>query len=343
MSTPSLTPEDAYLIRAGARYACFGDGLCCTDVHGIGPIDDEAKLRLSLVHEDAVRYDEHLEADVMLMRERDGACVFVNEVGCALHAVMDGMLKPMPCRRYPYFMVKTPGGKRIGTHHGCPCRTVGERPPLDIEDALASLITSGPGPAADYDVGEFLLAPGEAVDFEAFTIVERALADALRSQDPLDALGGVAFPELERGEWRDVVERLGDPDAETRVEAVCAWFSDGVLEELNGFLDERPRPWAGEYAKAEARSPEVIPPVEIYRDWLLDELWGLRWAKTHTLAHAKLDWATRLVIARRAQKRIEAMGVREDIAAAEGVMIAYGVGTTEWWEGVVSAFRLPDA
>ena len=24
--------------RPGARYTCFGDGLCCTDIHGIGPL-----------------------------------------------------------------------------------------------------------------------------------------------------------------------------------------------------------------------------------------------------------------------------------------------------------------
>ena len=33
------------LPRPGARYTCFGDGLCCTDIHGIGPLTKKECLR----------------------------------------------------------------------------------------------------------------------------------------------------------------------------------------------------------------------------------------------------------------------------------------------------------
>ena len=39
MSTPSKPRP--LIVRPGARFACAGDGLCCTDLHALGPLTRE--------------------------------------------------------------------------------------------------------------------------------------------------------------------------------------------------------------------------------------------------------------------------------------------------------------
>ena len=56
---PGLPPADGALceplvVREGARYECFGDGLCCTDIPAIGPIRLAERARLRLVHDGIV-------------------------------------------------------------------------------------------------------------------------------------------------------------------------------------------------------------------------------------------------------------------------------------------------
>src|SRR5260370_891972 len=47
------------LLREGARYACFGDGLCCTDMHALGPLTRSEVVQL---RSHAVERNEHLRA-----------------------------------------------------------------------------------------------------------------------------------------------------------------------------------------------------------------------------------------------------------------------------------------
>ena len=37
------------MARPGAHYTCFGDGLCCTDLHGLGPLSKKEVVALELV------------------------------------------------------------------------------------------------------------------------------------------------------------------------------------------------------------------------------------------------------------------------------------------------------
>ena len=123
------------LVRPGARYACFGDGLCCTDIHGLGPLTRREVTAIRRIDSGAAPYSELFE-DHMLRTAADGGCVFLMaDRRCALHAEHGPEAKPDGCRRFPLGLVATPSGGRITTEHRCPCPTLGDRPPLDASAA----------------------------------------------------------------------------------------------------------------------------------------------------------------------------------------------------------------
>src|SRR5258708_5447875 len=121
------------LLREGARYACFGDGLCCTDMHALGPLTRSEVVQL---RSHAVERNEHLRAPVL--RTAAGRCVFLEDDGCAIHRAKGEGAKPSSCRGFPYRLIATPQGGRVVTEHRCPCRTLGDRPPIDRADAERS-------------------------------------------------------------------------------------------------------------------------------------------------------------------------------------------------------------
>ena len=66
------------LVRPGATYACFGDGLCCTDVHAIGPIARKERVYLSIVADGLVAYDPNLRTHALKMKKEDGTCALLD-------------------------------------------------------------------------------------------------------------------------------------------------------------------------------------------------------------------------------------------------------------------------
>jgi len=139
LSAPRPSSERAprhrpLLVRSGARFACTGDGLCCADAHLLGPVSPREARAIAGARPGSIVRDGGL---VVIRTQQDGTCTFLDRSGrCEIHA---HPLRPRTCHRYPFLLVSTPEGGRIGTDHRCPCRSMGPRPLLraaDVEGAL---------------------------------------------------------------------------------------------------------------------------------------------------------------------------------------------------------------
>src|SRR5262249_40171210 len=108
-SSPARYPERLtslvrpLLTRPGPRFACFGDGVCCTDLHLLGPLTRREVLRLRVLSPDVAVHNAQLDAVVLRVTPR-GECVFFDQ-GCALHRALGPMGKPGGCRRFPFRLV----------------------------------------------------------------------------------------------------------------------------------------------------------------------------------------------------------------------------------------------
>lgn len=123
--------QHAFSSPSPLRHACDGCGRSC-EGHLVGPIeDDEAAVLQQRL--DRLRASEpgvmESEATVVIRYEGDlkrvlnfpgGACVFLDENKlCRLHATWGAMSKPLPCRMFPYRLVRSETGTRISISPRC--------------------------------------------------------------------------------------------------------------------------------------------------------------------------------------------------------------------------------
>ncbi len=332
------TRVEPLTVRPGARYRCFGDGLCCHDIHGLGPLTRKEAVAIRAIDRAGARYDEHFE-DTMLRTVADGGCHFLlTDLRCAIHAQLGPEHKPSGCRQFPLGVTATPDGGRVTTEHRCPCRTLGERPALTPEAVLPSVVDRSGRPDPDQRVATVRLEKGKRpVPFSEWRTIERALLDRLASGDPpAEVLGVKPFPALRRGTWEKEAHEFIEARDGTRFGYAIAWFGDAILELVTGSRPRDPaRPWADAFDRAEARSPRAATAREVFADWVADVVWGLKWADDQAFEVVRAELATRLAVAERVASRLEAKGVRADRAAAEGVMVVEVVGESEFWGGIV--------
>ena len=325
-------------VRPGARYRCFGDGLCCTDIHAIGPISRPEAKRLATVAAGLVARNEHIGGNVVSVR--DGGCAHLGPGGCRVHDALGLLGKPGVCRRFPYRVIATPSGKRLSTEHRCPCRTLGDRPPIDLEDALASTRDAAGRISADVTVGaRVLIERGRSIPFVEYEKIERGLLARLSVEDPLVVLDAEPFPALETATWTDVAHHYRSKLDGSACGDALAWFGDLVLLLHDTPLRRlRERKWSPAFDRAEARTTIVEAPEVILADWIADELWGLEWTERGSFARARIDIVTRLTVAREIVRLLTREGVRPDRAAAEAVLIAEMAAAAPLWRSVVASF-----
>ncbi|MEM7605169.1 MAG: hypothetical protein AAF411_07410, partial [Myxococcota bacterium] len=312
------------LIRPGSRYRCFGDGLCCTDIHALGPIDDDEKARLAIIADGVVRHHPIVGADV-LATSADGRCLFLQDEGCALHEPMGGALKPHGCQRYPVGLTATPAGARVTLEHRCPCTLLGEAPELN-EAAVHEHLGGSPdkdSARANHLVDTIPTDDGE-MSFEAYAQLEMPLLDSVRSgasrRALVEALGAVPFPAIEH-DW-DAIARgmksVAVRDVGGRFEAALHWFGAALQSRGTPFADRPPRPWSDAFDRAEARS-RADDPLEPFRRFVADHVWGLFWTATGSLRATRQELVTRLSVGYALADAFAAEGARKDRAAAEAV------------------------
>ena len=328
------------LIREGARFDCFGDGLCCTDIHALGPVTRTEKRHLDLLVPGSLVRSKDLLAPVFRTQE-SGACVLRSRRGCELHAIHGAEAKPTGCTRFPFNLVSTPEGGRVTTEHRCPCRTLGVRPLLTAEVAEASLRDPAGRLTGNGRVGPRVsLEPGKRVAFQRFRDLEReVISDLLALKDPFLALRTKPFGKLHGERWADIADQaLGERDGSAYGVAL-SWLGSAihVSAGTQKKLDVSERPWSPAYDQAERRGGAQTAAV-VLADFLADLVWSLDWTfSMGSFAAGKREVASLYAIALQITGALVRAGVREDRAAAEAITIVELSRQSEAWEAVQKA------
>ncbi|MEM1418219.1 MAG: hypothetical protein AAGH15_25210 [Myxococcota bacterium] len=331
------------LFRPGAHYRCFGDGLCCTDIHGLGPITRKELVQIRAIDPAGAGWDDGFE-DHMLSPAADGGCHFLlPDQRCDVHARFGPEAKPDGCRRFPLGLTATPEGGRVTTFHRCPCRTLGDRPALAEDDVLPSIADKRGRPKADRRAKKLRLTrKDKKSSFEAWRTLETELLSRLRAGDAPEAvLDARAFPKLAQGAWVGLGEDLIDQRDGSAFGVASAWFAEAIRLEHDP--DARPRwphrPWAEAFDRAEARSPTERPVDAMLADWIADEIWSLSWTEHTSFDVKRAELATRLMLARRITGALTERGCRADRACAEALMVVELIGESEHWTDLLPAMR----
>lgn len=329
------------LARPGARYTCFGDGLCCTDIHGIGPITKKELKVVRGIDPEGGDWNDDFD-DYMLNTAADGGCVFLGpDQRCSIHATVGPDKKPEGCRRFPLGLTATPRGGRITTDHRCPCRTMGKRPLITAEATEPSLRDGDADLESDRDIRKVPISKKKKIDFDAWLEIETPLLEALaKGRSAARLLEVDPFPKLKDRTWSDVAEEFIGARDGTQFGLAMAWFGDTlrVLRERRSARSPA-RPWSPAFDRAEARSPKARSATSVFNDWVADEIWSLKWADDHHFAKARVDLATRLAVAQDISRRIQEQGARPDRAAAEAVTVIELVGESDFWTEILDVMK----
>lgn len=329
------------LARPNATFTCFSDGLCCTDIHALGPLTRAEVKDMRTLAPDSVEYNE--DAEDMCLATRAGGCHFLRDGKCSIHAQRGPEAKPTGCRRFPYGLVSTPDGGRVTTEHRCPCRTLGERPPIDLQDADVSLRDRAGRLEVDQVVPQRMpINRKKRITWEAYCELESALLSRLHAGEKAeDVLDSRPLPTLSEGDWPVfAAEFFGMADG-TAGGVALGYFGDALLHVSAGHLPpERPRPWAPAFERASARTRTPLEPERMYNDWVADELWMLRYLEWGALDRGRAELSTRLLVARTLQARFEGIGVRCDQAVAEALMCVDIATASSEWPCAVEAIAL---
>ncbi len=344
---PRRGSEVALLVRPGARFGCRAGGLCCSDLHALGPLFPGDLERVQAVRADGAEPHPRLQT-LTLRTGEDGACVFLSGGRCSLHGTPN---KPRLCMRFPYGAVATPAGVRVTTAHRCPCRTLGARPPLDAAEAARSLAGEDGGILKHATIGDRVpLTTRTSMSFARYEVAEAAWIERLGRGEPVASVLGTtaAWPELRGPTWLLVGQTLrGLEDLGTTFDVALAWLGHALLVAL-GQDDPAPaRPWAP-FFDAEERATEPGDPDVVLGDFAADLLWDLRWAATGTFDRLATDLTLRDAASRAITQELRALGARPDRAAAEAVMIAEVAGESSPWRQALEraaplGVRLPGA
>jgi hypothetical protein len=319
---PRLRP---LLARPGARFACFSDGLCCTDVHALGPITKSEARDMRALASDSVWLSPDVDAPCM-KPVAGGGCYFLKGGLCQVHAKHGAKAKPTGCQRFPFGLIATPHGGRVSTESRCPCRTLGERPPVNLAEAESALLDRAGRLEPDlYTPARIALSRTERVGFERYAALEASLLARLAAGEaPRQVLGAEPLPKRVDGSWPETAAAHLDMDDGSAGGVALAWFGDALLELSAGHQPpRRERPWSKAFDKAIARTPTPQRPADMFADWVADELWMLRWVGWEvSFDVARAELVTRLALAELLKRRLQRQAkLRADQAVAEALMI----------------------
>jgi Fe-S-cluster containining protein len=326
------------LVREGARFTCRGDGLCCTDVHLLGPVSRHERAPIEAIAKTAIVRGKHL---TVLAPQLNGRCVFLSEESACV--IYDTGLKPKSCHRFPFLLAATPEGGRIGTDHRCPCRTMGERSEVSAEAAAELLTDAGGRLWADRRIeARIALSHRRVVSFARYRLLEESLLAALARGELTAVVGDGALPRRTDGLWETVAATLDVDDGHpTRWSLMQRAFARGLRASLHGGeVETFERPWAESFERAERRSPVPRDPEEMLADWIADVIWALEWTLSFTLSQARVELGARARIARRIAAHLgKTYGMRADTAMAEAIAIVEVSGLAEAWMNAVAQLR----
>jgi hypothetical protein len=340
MSMRGARRGDDLSVRPGARFACSGGALCCHDIHRLGPVTEGERRRLAILSRpDATRV---VSGRRELSLTPEGACVLLEGDRCSVHRAHGPGEKPALCRKFPFAAIATPLGVRVTTAHRCPCRTMGERPPLSADEARAALAdASGRVRAARRAPERLAMGASVSVSFATWTQLEVPIVAGLAAGAPawevLDAPR--ALPALVRVGWGEIAAAFAARGSASRHDVALAHFADGIRLMLGEDPLARSRPWAPIFDAAEARAPRIEPPAAIVGDFLADRVWDLSWIDQGSFALARATLTALAVIALALAARFAASGARPDRAAAEAIFIVELASSNPLWGEVAARVK----
>jgi Fe-S-cluster containining protein len=328
-------------VRPGATFTCHADGLCCSDIHVLGPVEEDELVTLRPLGHRIVGRDASVKGWAFRVAGT-GACPFLQDDNlCRVHATLGPQDKPATCRLFPFYLVGTPTGVRVSTSHRCTCRSIGERQALDAERVLAELGMAGRDlPLAWSAPARIGIDAGRDVSFAEWTAREARLLEKLNAGGLSGAgLLGLPFPALRNDSWASVAARFRQPSDATGFEQAKAWIGEAIGAHVEGRpIDRsRPRPWARFLPRVAARATHTDNRDAILADWLGDELWGLGWARWGSFEQARMDFATRAAIVATLESAFAALGTPASIATAEAVLVVDPIVHSPHWDTVARA------
>lgn len=343
-STSIASRARPLVVRPGARFTCFGDGLCCTDVHVLGSITRKEASDMRRIARGSVHFDKNVEG--YALQTVDHHCFFLGKDGCHVHAKYGADAKPLGCRRFPYGLVNTPQGGRVTTEHRCPCRTLGERPALDVKDAEASLVDSAGRIVTDQIApARIRITREKSISFAAFAEIEADLLSRLaKGDDPLVVLDAKPFPLLRDSSWPSAAVELLDMQDSTAGGMALAWFGDAILHLSAGHTPpKRARPWHAAFDRACQRKGDDDIHEQV-ADWLADEIWMMRWLQwERPFDVGRAELATRFAIVRLVAYWLQQHGITARQATAEAIMVVdVATASSEWPAVVAQMVVVPD-
>jgi Fe-S-cluster containining protein len=328
------------LVRPGARFTCHADGLCCSDIHVLGPIEEAELVPLRALGHRIVGRDASVDGWAFRVGET-GACPFLESHNlCRVHATRGPQVKPATCRLFPFYLVGTPAGVRVSTSHRCTCRSVGERAPLDVARVRAEIgVADEALPLAWTAPARIAIDAERDVSFAEWTAREARLIEALNAGAGLPALlGAQPFPTLRNDGWSKVAARFCQPADATGFEQAKAWIGEAIRAHVDGTkIAARPRPWARFLPRVAARSTRDDGRDAMLADWLADELWGLGWTRWGSFEQARMDFATRAAIVAALEAAFVNLGTPAPIAMAEAILVVDAVAHSPHWDAVARA------
>jgi len=293
----------------------------------------------------SVHFDHNVEG--FALQTVDHRCFFLRENGCQVHAKHGADAKPLGCRRFPFGLVNTPDGGRVTTEHRCPCRTLGDRPPLDAKEAESSLVDSAGRLVTDQVAPKRIRMTRETtVSFARFVEIESDLLARLeRGEDPLVVLDAKPFPVLREMSWPSAAVELLDMQDSTAGGVALAWFADALLNISAGHEPpKRPRPWHAAFDRACKRKGTDDHNQQV-NDWLADEIWMMRWLQwERPFDVGRAELATRYAVLRMLAYWLQKHGIEARQATAEAIMIVDVATATSEWPAVIRQMAVvPDA
>ncbi|MBK8255242.1 MAG: hypothetical protein IPK82_21595 [Polyangiaceae bacterium] len=323
-----------FLTRPGATFRCHADGFCCTNIHLIRPISRPERSTLEHFRTGCTGRDPNTGV-YYLHTGADGACVLLKNGMCTLHSSAGFNEKPRICRRFPYGLAATPHGGRITTAHRCPCRTVGERAAINIEEAERSLVDSRGRLLVNVRAGNRIpWTERTNMSFDSYARRESEMLSALATgAEPVAVLqmeNQKTRPAKET--WEHLARGFREGDRFGTPGAALAWFGHALLR-LLGFDDPAPvRPWSVRMASIQAQRASTNTPEETLGDWLSDAIWDLSWLGYGSFEIARRELAIRVRIFEVLVETFSIGGTRPDVAAAEAVMIVELAGGSVRWQ-----------
>ncbi|MEJ7732525.1 MAG: YkgJ family cysteine cluster protein [Polyangiaceae bacterium] len=324
--------------RPGARFHCAGGGMCCSDIHALGPLTIGEARRLRKHRHDSV-VDGAARGASALAFASDGACVFLDRGLCQLHAGMPA--KPTACRRFPYGLIATPDGGRVTTVHRCPCRTLGERRELDLEEAARSLADPVGRMVITFRIeNRVSLTDRTSISFASYRAAEEEAMTRLMAGESPAAVFDLpeALPTVDGLPYASIGRTyLGSRVGSDGFDAALAWVGHAICRIAGEDPGAAPaRPWGRYFDDAERTTTVVRPAGEVIGDWAADALWDLSWAARWSLDAACTDLWVRWAAAGALASWWIAGGSRPDRAAAEAVLVAETVGAMPLWHQAVN-------